>query len=293
MEYTYNCNSFDNGKTVKQLISENFALSSRTLSKLKNTGGITLNAEIVTVRKTVKCGDVLMLSLSEKSVSNLSYWDFPIDIICETQDFLAVNKPPCMPTHPCPANRTHTLANAVMNYYKNTDFTFRPVTRLDADTTGVVLIAKNAPACARLSKFLADGSIKKQYMAICNGVPSSLRGIIDAPIARQEGSVIKREISPCGKSAVTEYETVKVLQNGKFSLVRCFPKTGRTHQIRLHMSYIGCPLYGDFLYGTQIADERALLHCEKLIFPSLSDKAKLTEIKAPLPRDFLEFDGLN
>ncbi len=286
MNYTYKCTQNDTGKSVKQLIYENFSLSSRTLSKLKNTGGIALNGTNVTVRKAVSEGDVLTLTLSEKSDSNLALWDFPIDIICETKDFLAVNKPSAMPTHPCPNNRTHTLANAVMNYYKDKDFTFRPVTRLDGDTTGVVLIAKNAPACAMLSKFLTEGSMEKQYLAICRNVPSLPCGAIDVPIARQEGSVIKREVSPLGKNAITEYEVLKVLQGGKYSLIRCFPKTGRTHQIRLHMSHIGCPLYGDFLYGTQIANERALLHCERLTFPSLSGNGEFVEIYAPLPEDF-------
>ncbi len=292
MNFTYTANQFDAGKTVKETIYRVFPLSSRTLSKLKNTGGICVNGKPVTVRFTLSAGDILSLSLSEKSSHEISLWDKEIEILFENNDFIAVNKPHAMPTHPCSTNHSKTLANAVMYHYKDKEFTFRPVTRLDADTTGVVLIAKNAVSCAALSSFLSDGSMKKQYLAICTGIPNPLSGTIDAPIERETSSVIKRRVSPTGKPSVTMYETLKVLCDGKYSLVRCYPQTGRTHQIRLHMSHIGCPLYGDFLYGTQTNNERALLHCEALSFPDLGNKKNTIIIKAPLPYDFERFCGI-
>lgn len=289
MQLEYICTPEDSGKTVKQIISENFSISSRTLSKLKNSGGIILDGINVTVRKNVNSGSVLKLFLYESGSKSIEPWNCPIDIIYEDKNILAVNKPSAMPTHPCASSRTQTLANAVMYYYRGESFTFRPVTRLDADTTGIVLIAKNAVACAALSSNISVGTIKKQYIAICRNVPNPLCGVVDAPIARDSESIIKRKISESGKCAVTRYETVKILDGGRYSLVRCFPETGRTHQIRLHMSHIGCALYGDFLYGIQENNERALLHCEKLTFPSPDEKMHSLTLTAPLPSDMTEF----
>ncbi len=288
MTYKYTCCKADNGKTVKQIIAENFSVTSRSLSKLKFSGGIALNGQTVTVRHEVYDGDILTLTFTDINSSQIKPENISLDIIFENSDILAVNKPSAMPTHPSAGHYSGTLANAVMFRYRGVPFTFRPVTRLDGDTTGIVLIAKNAPVCAKLSELLANGNLQKQYLAICENVPEPKSGSIDAAISREPGSRIKRRVSPDGKSAVTFYETLKVLGGGKYSLIRCFPKTGRTHQIRLHMSHIGCPLYGDFLYGTQNSDtERALLHCEKLSF-SLDGK-NVTEIVAPMPQDFKDF----
>lgn len=288
MTYEYICKKSDVGKTVKQLISENFSVTSRSLSKLKFSGGIALNGKVVTVRHTAAEGDILTLTFTDTNSSRIKPENIPLDIIFENSDILAVNKPSAMPTHPSAGHYSGTLANAVMYYYRNAPFTYRPVTRLDGDTTGIVIIAKNAPVCAKLSELLANGNFEKQYLAICENVPEPKSGLINAPISREPESLIKRRISQDGKSALTFYETLKTLGGGKYSLVRCRPKTGRTHQIRLHMSHIGCPLYGDFLYGRQnSASERALLHCEKLKF---SPDGKTTlELHAPIPRDFEDF----
>ena len=274
------------GKTVKQIIYEHFSLSSRLVTKLKKSGGIKINGNVVTVRYTLKENDVLTISVDDSQSSSIEPCNIPIDVIYEDEYLLAVNKPKAMPTHPSHKHRYDTLANAVMYRYKETPFTFRAITRLDEDTSGVVLIAKDANTAQKLSKMMSEGKIQKQYLAICDNTPKELCGIINAPIARDENSVIKRKISPDGKNAVTEYEVIQKLSDSR-CLIRVYPKTGRTHQIRIHLSHIGCPINGDFLYGVQVGNERALLHCEALEFihPITGEK---TVIKADLPEDMQE-----
>jgi len=285
LEYITDKNS--HGKTVKQIIYEHFSLSSRLVTKLKNSGGICVNGENVTVRYVLRENDVLTLRLDEENSSDIEPVDLVLDVIYEDKYILAVNKPSAMPTHPSYKHHTDTLANGVMYRYRHSPFTFRAITRLDEDTTGVVLIARDANTAQKLSLLMKNGKIKKQYLAICDNTPKKTKGIIDAPIARDETSVIKRKISQDGKSAVTEYEVIQRFDDGK-CLMRVFPKTGRTHQIRLHLSHIGCPINGDFLYGVQKANERAQLHCEALSFihPETGEE---TEIKAQIPADMRVF----
>lgn len=187
-----------------------------------------------------------------------------------------------MPTHPSIGHFGGTLANAVMHYYRNIPFTFRAVTRLDRDTSGVVIIAKNAPSADRLSKQLADGKFSKEYIAACVGIPTEMKGTIDAPIKRAAEGIIKRCISEDGKKAVSNYEVTEAC--GGLSLIRLFPETGRTHQLRLHLSHIGTPIYADFLYGADIPGERIRLHCRRTCFthPFTGEAA---EIVAPIPYD--------
>lgn len=279
----YKADKSSAGKTVKQIIYEHFSLSSRLVTKLKNSGGIKVCGKVVTVRYILKENDVLTLSVDESESSEIEPCDIPIDVIYEDEYILAVNKPKAMPTHPSYKHHNDTLANAVMYRYRDKPFTFRAITRLDEDTSGVVLIARDANTAQKLSKQMAYGKIQKQYLAICDSTPKELCGTIDAPIARDETSVIKRKISPDGKKAVTEYEVIEKYDDGK-CLIRVYPKTGRTHQIRLHLSHIGCPINGDFLYGVQVGNERALLHCEVLEFVHPVTGIK-TVIKADVPED--------
>lgn len=144
---------------------------------------------------------------------------------------------------------------------------------------GVVIIAKNMCAASKIP----SSGVEKKYLAICCGVPEANEGIIDAPIGRIGDSIIKREVRSDGKNSITKYRLIKE-NNGK-SLIGAVPVTGRTHQIRVHLSYIGCPLYADYLYGTEIAGERPRLHCESVVFTDPFTQIK-KEITAPLPDDF-------
>ncbi len=276
-------------KEVKSVIKNNFKISSRLLSKLKNNGSIKLNGNAVTVRKTVTSGDILTLEISDNNNSNITPKKLPFNILYEDEYLVAVNKPSGMPTHPSSNHHDDTLANAFMFHYQSKNVTFRPITRLDCDTTGVVLIAKDSVTCQRLTNEMQKGNILKEYYAVCVGIPNANSGIIDAKIERLENSVIKRKIGENGKQAITEYIVEKTDEEKNISLIHLYPKTGRTHQLRLHLSHIGCPIYSDFLYGTQIGDNRALLHCYKLNFKHPFTDKEIT-INAPIPDDMRLFE---
>ncbi len=201
----------------------------------------------------------------------------PLNIVYEDEDILVINKPADMPIHPSINNHDNTLANAVSYYYdsKGEDFVYRCITRLDRDTTGLVLIGKNLLSASILSEMMLNKSIKKTYHAICEGIVEG-NGIINAPIARKSDSTIERTVDyENGESAITEYQSVKsayICDGGKcpvyYSLIKINLLTGRTHQIRVHFKHIGHPLIGDFLYNpdscTNAAIKRQALHCSRL-----------------------------
>lgn len=274
------------GKTVKELLFSELLLTSKLVTKLKSTNGILVNNKNVTVRRILQKGDVLKVIMTDEKSENIVPNDIPLDIIYEDEDILAVNKPFDMPTHPSINHYEGTLANAVMHYYKDTDFVFRAVNRLDKDTTGIVLIAKNQYSAGFLNKQIMNRDIKKEYMAICCGEFLNKNDIIEAPIKREEESVIKRIVSPDGQYAKSEYWVVDE-KNG-FSLVRLKPYTGRTHQLRVHMAYIGNPIYADYIYGKEIIGERIRLHCHSMEFMRPSDNRQIT-LAAPKPCDFFIF----
>lgn len=261
----YTLLSGDEKYTVGELLKSKLSISSRVLSGLKKENLIFLNDIQCHTWQKGKNGDTLSFVLQDTFPSeNVVPRKIPLDIIYEDDDILAVNKPSDMPVHPSMNNYENTLGNAVMYYFRNIPFVYRPVNRLDRDTTGAVIIAKTQQACFNLSKQMQNGIFKKTYLAVIDGVPEKEHGIIDAPIARVPGSAIKRCVSPLGKPAVTEYDILQ--SNGEISLVQVKLHTGRTHQIRVHFSYIGHPLLYDYLYGREVPGKILLLHCEKLEF---------------------------
>ncbi len=272
------------GAEVKQILYKSLSLSSKLIRKLKTyEDGILLNYNKVTVSHKVFEGDILTVNIKDEASLNIVPNDIPLDIVYEDEDILAVNKPYNMPTHPSINHYEGTLANGVMNYYKDKDFAFRAVNRLDRDTTGIVLIAKNRYSAEFLSRQIRNGEIKKTYLAICMGVPKPYDGVIDAPIKRKEDSVITRVVAYDGQYAKTGYSVIKS-ENG-CSLVKLNPETGRTHQIRVHMAHIGHPLYGDFIYGEEIEGERTRLHCRALSFYH-PVKEEIMTLTADVPDDF-------
>ena len=271
-----------NGRDIKFILTNYWNFSGNLITLLKKDDGILLNGKKEFVNKIVSKGDVLKINLPQETSENIVPNDIPIDILFEDEDILVINKPHNMPTHPSIGHFEGTLANAVMYYFRDIPFTFRAITRLDRDTSGVVLLAKNIVSADRLSKSLIKNEIEKEYTALCVGVPSLKSGIIDAPIMREKEGIIKRCISPFGKPAVTHYQVIS--EKDGLSLIRLFPKTGRTHQLRLHLSHIGTPIYSDFLYGEEISGERTRLHCRKLTFPH-PFSGEMLEIEAPIPDD--------
>lgn len=269
------------GSRVKDILSHTLGLSGNNIKSLKFHGKILKNGEKVSVRDTVSKGDELTLIFPDERSEHIVPSDIPIDVIYEDDDVLAVNKPSAMPTHPSAGHRDDTLANAVMYRYGG-DFVFRPITRLDCDTTGTVLIAKNGASAGKLCTDIANGKLHKSYIALCVGVPDKPMGIVDLPIGRADGSIIKHEIRQDGASAVTKYQVIS--QSCGFSLIRAYPVTGRTHQIRIHLASLGCPIYGDFLYGNEIPGVRTLLHCESVTFSHPAD-GHIVNVVSEMPDD--------
>ena len=234
---------------------------------------VLLNGVAVHMRAMIKNGDVITVNLPEEESENIEPMDIPIEVIYEDDHILAVNKPTNMPTHPARGNHLPTLANAVRAYFGK-PFVFRSLTRLDRDTSGIVLIAKNRLAAALLSRDLKSGGFKKIYQATVCGIPCPENGRIEAPIAREFEGSIKRVVREDGKPALTIYQVIGVDGDGN-ATVELEPVTGRTHQLRVHMAYIGHPLWSDFLYGEQIGDEPYKLHCKRLEFPHPMTREKI------------------
>ncbi len=246
-----------------------------TLIKEAKYGGIHLNGLPVTVRATVNEGDIVEIYLKEEKSEGIPPMNIPIRVIYEDDDILAVDKPTNMPTHPSKGNNLPTLANAIMGYYKG-NFVFRSVNRLDRDTSGIVIIAKNRISACTLSDSMKKGLWEKKYHALVEGMPDPSEATIDEPIERIEEGNIKRMVRPDGKRAITQYKVIETYKDS--SLCEIALLTGRTHQIRVHMSHIGHPLVSDFLYGTQ-SEKEYFLRCVEIKFPQPKTK-KTINIKA-------------
>ena len=236
-------------------------LSKRRITAVKSRG-IFLNGCTVTVRAQIKTGDKIDILIADEQSDNIEPIDLHLRILFEDDDILAVYKPTNMPTHPSRGNSLPTVANGVMAMYSG-NFVFRAITRLDRDTAGIVLIAKNPISANILSRQMKRGEIKKTYIARLIGMPDERRGVIDAPIRRETEGSIKRIVAEDGKRAVTEYDVIEKTADG--CICAFSPLTGRTHQIRVHAAHIGCPLKDDFLYGER-GDKTYDLRCVKLEF---------------------------
>lgn len=266
----------DSGRRIKDYLRD-FGVSSALLTKLKQTeNGITVNGAFARAIDILREGDTLSISVENKGHMPAPL-DIPLDILYEDEDLIAVNKPPFMPVHESRNHIGDTLSNAIAAHIAE-DTAFRAVYRLDRDTSGIVLIAKNPLAAAKLA-----GKVKKDYYAIVKGEITE-SGVIDAPIARLDSSIIKRCVAESGERAVTHYEPIET-KNG-LTLLKINLETGRTHQIRVHFSHMGYPLLGDTLYGGD--DERLnrqALHCKDIYFihPIMGEDM---HISCPFPDDF-------
>lgn len=239
-------------------------VSTSLIAKVKY-GCCHLNGNEVHMRAVVAPGDTVEIYLPIENSDGIKPIDIPLDIVYEDEWLLVVNKPINMPVHPSKGNSLPTLANAV-SAYLNQPFVFRAANRLDRDTSGLVIIAKNQLSSAILCRTVKERELKKLYYALVVGTPQE-SGIIDAPIMRETEGAMKRIVHPDGKESLTEYKLVECFANGT-SLCEISPITGRTHQIRVHMAHIGHPLYNDFLYGQRVNERSTyFLHCGRLIFP--------------------------
>ncbi len=284
------------GRTVKEFLFRDLKFSGGMVKKLKfRENGITVNGFFVTVRYVLCEGDVLKLKTDDTEDDTCPYMipaDLPLDIAYEDEHVTVVDKPPMMPAHPSYQHRLDTVANALAFRYSDAPFVFRPVNRLDRDTSGLMLTARTRLAASRLYLSMVGGEIGKYYLALLEKEPPEPSGIIETYMKRVDDSIIKRRV--CEKNeekarlALTAY---KVLYSGdSICAVIASPVTGRTHQLRVHFSHIGCPLLGDTMYGGN-TDKigRHALHSAYLSFPH--PEGGVREIFSPIPGDMHEALG--
>lgn len=271
----------NNKSNINQILQNKLSISSRLLYKLIKSQRILLNGNICDTRNHSNVGDTLIVDFNyDEDNSNIVPTKMDLDIIYEDEWLLIVNKPAGVAIHPSILHYSDSLCNCIRFYFDSIGLKkkIRPVNRLDLNTSGLVIFAKCEYIQECLISQMKDHLFKKEYLAICDGIFENKYGTINLPIARKEDSIIERCISDDGQPSITHYEVLK--EFGNYSLVRCILETGRTHQIRVHMSAIFHPLIGDSLYGS-ISDliDRQALHCYKLRFVH------------PITKNFMDFCG--
>ena len=276
----------DSLRTEQYLRRRGFSYQNLTQLK-KMPESILINGVWSYMRTPLHSGDILTVHIREtESSPNIPPVELPLDIVYEDEDIVVVNKPAGMPVHPSLNNYRNSLANALMYYYQQQGkpFIFRCTNRLDRDTSGLTVIAKHMVSSSILSSMTARHEIGREYLAVVRGSVTPSSGTIDAPIGRTGSSLIERKIDfEHGERAVTHYHVVKEA-NGH-SLVSLILETGRTHQIRVHMKYIGFPLAGDYLYNPDMEYiQRQALHSCRLSFRH-PITGKHMEFTADLPED--------
>lgn len=292
---TYQISAGDHGQKISGFLKARHYSSQNLIDLKKRNDSVLLNGQPVFQNVKIKEGDELTIHIVEEEVSmHVPPVDLPIDIVYEDEDLLVVNKPAGMPIHTSMKNYDNTLANALAYYFEkqNKPFVYRCINRLDRDTSGLTLIAKHGVSAGILGSMVAAKSggvedmpsLTREYLAIVRGRIGEESGMIDAPLARKGGSIIERVVDfEKGERAVTHYQVLKY-ENGH-TLVRLRLQTGRTHQIRVHMKYIGHGLIGDYLYNPDMEYmTRQALHSHKLCFVHPMTWEPM-EFVAPMPPD--------
>lgn len=281
---------------VRTAVERRLGVSRKLLSRLKLTEqGIMVNGKRVHTNEKVQLGDLIELRMEQETSDDILPEPMPLDIVYEDAYLLVVNKPPGLIVHPTHGHYTGTLAGGVVHHWKikGENVRFRPIHRLDEHTSGLVAIAKNPYIHQQVSEQLQAGGVHKSYVAFVHHVPSPPNGTIDAPIDRDVAQPHLRVVTPTGYPSITHYETLNVYQYGseQVSKVKLQLETGRTHQIRVHMKHIGCPLIGDAMYGSGLASplQRQALHAAELGFTHPMTKQQLLW-QAALPTDLQRFE---
>ncbi len=277
-------NDNDNQK-ISQILKSCLKLSRGEMRRIKRSAGLMVNGQTVRLDSLVKEGDLIRVNLQDNDEQPVIPQDMPLDILFEDEHILVVNKPSNMLVHPLSYHVLNTLANGVIYHWQlqGHNSKFRSVSRLDKDTSGIILIAKSSYICHQLSEQMKNSMCRREYLAVVHNRITMDSGIIDFPIGRLcDGSLIFGVTSQ-GKEAITHFTVIQRFSCG--SLVKLRLETGRTHQIRVHMRHLGHPLMGDDLYGGSLdLIHRQALHSWRLEFNHPVTKEHM-QLEAPLPAD--------
>ncbi|WP_315108553.1 RluA family pseudouridine synthase [Clostridium intestinale] len=276
-------------RKIREYLKEDLGLSTRLIRGAALDKRILVNKKAVKMNYMVSEGEHIVVILDKEESQNIEPEKMDLDIVYEDEDIIVINKKPYMVVHPTKSHFNGTLSNGVMYYFKETgqNSIVRLVSRLDMNTSGLIIIAKNQFAHMQLSKEMREEHFQKRYLALVHGNLKEREGTINKPIYRESDDVIKRVVDPRGQESITHYKVLERYENA--DLVECLLETGRTHQIRVHLSYLGNPIYGDFLYGEE-EDElipRQALHAYGLDFYSPRTREKL-RLRAEMPEDMKE-----
>ncbi len=283
LEYKVIDNKYTN---INQILKQEFKLSARLMHKVISNNLVLLNGMQTDTRNRPNYGDTIKVDLNyEEENDNIVSTQMKLNILYEDNGLLILNKPAGLAVHPSILHFKDSLSNGVRFYFDSIGLKkkIRPVNRLDLDTSGIIIFAKNEYIQECLIQQMNSHILKKEYIAIVSGILKEKTGTINLPISRKDGSIIERCISENGQTAITDYSVIKELNN--MSVIKCVLQTGRTHQIRVHFSAIGHPLIGDSLYGSK-SDliNRQALHSYHISFiHPISNK--VIDIYCELPED--------
>ncbi|MDQ7092132.1 RluA family pseudouridine synthase [Desulfosporosinus sp. PR] len=275
------------GLTVEAYLKQVLTYSGRKIQKLTRQKGVLLNKKPVYLQKKIQTGDVLRVLVLGDSSYGVEPEPSPIEILYEDSYLIVLNKPSGLLVHPTGQTTHGTLSNYLAHYYQQQGVisTIRPIHRLDRETSGCVVFAKDSQTQALLEKLLREGSIKRTYQALIEGTLTPANGTVNAPIGPHPGKPNRRAVNSKGDPAITHYKTIKSFANS--SLLELSLETGRTHQIRVHLAYLGHPIIGDRMYGKNsslIAGQA--LHAYSLQLPHPLEQREIA-LEAPFPTNFL------
>ncbi|OOM82205.1 ribosomal large subunit pseudouridine synthase D [Clostridium puniceum] len=288
-----NVTNIEEGTKIREYLKTELGLSTRLIRSASINKKIFVNGQVVKMNRVLTLGEIIKIDLEKDESQDIAPEKMDIDVVYEDEDILVVNKKPFMVVHPTKSYQSGTLANGVINYFMESkqNCIVRLVSRLDMNTSGLIIIAKNQFSHGMLSKEMSENKVEKRYLAIVHGIMEEKQGTIDLPIYKPEGveNGTKRIIDERGQRSITHYKVVEEFNEA--SLVECKLETGRTHQIRVHLNHLGHPIYGDTLYGNGEEEEelikRQALHAYGLNFKSPRTGEELA-LRAELPEDMKE-----